>query len=944
MRTIAAVFLSGSIIALFATPTQAQISNGQNAIGFMGQPNFTSNVADRLDGYGFSAPHGIVVDGVSGKVFVADRDNNRVLRFSINAVLISGSGAEAVLGQPDLYTNTAATTQSKMWNPTGVAMDGNGNLYVADGANNRVLKFADAATKSNGANADVVLGQTLFTASNIATTQSGMSTPTGIAIDGNGNLYVADYDNNRVLKFSNAAAKTNGSNADVVFGQTLFTTNTAATTQNGMRKPISVAVEGNGNLYVAEESNHRVLKFANAATLTNGANADVVLGQSLFTTNTQARTQNGMGNPSGVAIDGNGNLYVTEFNNRVLKFANAATLTSGANADGVLGQVSFFGNTQTATQSGMKISSGGAVDGSGNLYIADRDNNRVLKFVDAASKANGANADVVLGQTIFTAGVVNKLDSLGFSTPMGIAVDSVTQKVFVADQSNNRVLRFSSAATYTSGEGAEAVLGQPNFYTNASSSTQSGMSLPSGVAMDGNGNLYVADYLNNRVLKFAGAATLTSGANANVVFGQSLFTTNQQGTTQNTMTGPRSVAVDGNGNLFVLDGGNSRVLKFANAATKANGANADAVLGQTLFTTNSIATSQNGMWNPYSVAVDKNGSLYVADYGNNRVLKFANAAAKANGANADVVLGQTLFTTNIQVTTQSGMRSPTGVSVDSIGNLYVADRNNYRVLVFTDADTKVNGANANFVFGQVNFTSATSAATQSGMNLPLGIAVNNEAGILYVTDGGNHRVLIFDIAAILPVELVSFSASVKQNRVELQWNTATEIDNYGFEVERKQVQPNPPLQGEGGFNKVGFVEGNGTTNAPKEYSFTDDNVPSGNYFYRLKQIDRDGKFEYSHEVEITVGSAPKEFSLSQNYPNPFNPTTTISFTLQVSGLTTLKIYDTIGREVTTLINEKLEAGVVHQKIFSAQNLGSGIYFARLHSGSKSQMKKLILLR
>ncbi len=190
----------------------------------------------------------------------------------------------------------------------------------------------------------------------------------------------------------------------------------------------------------------------------------------------------------------------------------------------------------------------------------------------------------------------------------------------------------------------------------------------------------------------------------------------------------------------------------------------------------------------------------------------------------------------------------------------------------------------------------------------------------------------------LPIELISFSASLKASSVELKWATATEINNHGFDVERK-------VQGEKNeWLKIGFVEGNGNSNAPKEYSYIDGNVRHGRYLYRLKQIDRDGKFSYSHEVEVAVISAPSVFALSQNYPNPFNPSTTIEFTLQTSGLTSLKIYDAIGREVATLVNEVLEAGVYHQGTFDASRLASGVYFARLTSTGKVQIKKMVLMK
>ena len=193
----------------------------------------------------------------------------------------------------------------------------------------------------------------------------------------------------------------------------------------------------------------------------------------------------------------------------------------------------------------------------------------------------------------------------------------------------------------------------------------------------------------------------------------------------------------------------------------------------------------------------------------------------------------------------------------------------------------------------------------------------------------------------LPVELTNFNASVFGKGVLLKWKTETEVNNFGFEIERKYVNEAETLPT---WEQIGFVKGSGNSNSPKEYSFKDISVQGGKVSYRLKQIDSDGSFSYSQEIEIDV-VVPKEFKLYQNYPNPFNPTTTISFTLEESGLTTLKIYNEIGEEVMTLINnEYLEAGLYHRRELSAFGLASGMYIARLQSGNKGQVIKMMLLK
>jgi len=191
--------------------------------------------------------------------------------------------------------------------------------------------------------------------------------------------------------------------------------------------------------------------------------------------------------------------------------------------------------------------------------------------------------------------------------------------------------------------------------------------------------------------------------------------------------------------------------------------------------------------------------------------------------------------------------------------------------------------------------------------------------------------------APLPVELTSFTASASNGIISLNWQTANEINNFGFEVERK-------LSDKSDWENIGFVSGNGNSNSLKEYSFTDPLDLNLNLKYRLKQIDTDGKFEYSKEISVETDlSTPKEFALSQNYPNPFNPTTTIEFSLPTDRNVEIKVYNTLGVEVSSVLNGYRKAGL-HKIEFNANKLASGIYYYKIISGSDSQIKKMILMR
>ncbi len=193
--------------------------------------------------------------------------------------------------------------------------------------------------------------------------------------------------------------------------------------------------------------------------------------------------------------------------------------------------------------------------------------------------------------------------------------------------------------------------------------------------------------------------------------------------------------------------------------------------------------------------------------------------------------------------------------------------------------------------------------------------------------------------APLPVELTSFSASVVGNAVKLNWRTETEVNNYGFDVERKVGSLQSTVSN---YEKVGFVNGNGNSNSPKSYSFEDKNVTAGKYSYRLKQIDNDGQFEYSKSIEVDFG-APKKFELSQNYPNPFNPITTISFNLPEAGNVKLTVFNILGQELKTLVNEFKESGV-HTINFDASELNSGMYIYKIEAGTFVQTRKMTLVK
>ena len=187
---------------------------------------------------------------------------------------------------------------------------------------------------------------------------------------------------------------------------------------------------------------------------------------------------------------------------------------------------------------------------------------------------------------------------------------------------------------------------------------------------------------------------------------------------------------------------------------------------------------------------------------------------------------------------------------------------------------------------------------------------------------------------VVPVELSAFSVNVNNSNVVLNWTTETELNNQGFEVQRRSTESQ--------FVTIGHVNGNGTTTDRKEYSFTDAGVQTGSYYYRLKQVDFNGAFEYSNEIFAEI-SAPFEFALNQNYPNPFNPTTSINFSLAEPSLVKLSVYNLLGEEVQVLKNEFMNAGSFNIT-FDAASLPSGMYLYKIETSQFSSVRKMMLMK
>lgn len=763
----------------------------------LGQLDFVHNARNFIDERGLNSAADDVGDVAIDKsispnrVYVVDRRNHRVLGWKSIAAFTTHAGADIVIGQPDFLSNVCnngGVTAASLCNPTGVAVDNAGNLFVADSSNNRVLYYIKPFARGidAGITADDVFGQySSFTTNfcnNSGISRDTLCFPVRLVLDGAKNLFVSDQSNNRVLEFNTpevitAVAGSGDTTADRVFGQLgQFDSSlcrNGGITNNSLCTPAGLALDAAKNLYIADYNNNRVLKYNSP--LTTNTTADKVYGQgNVFDTNNCNKngiTQSSLCNPVAVTVDPAGAVYIADrSNHRVLAYP----ATGATTANKVLGQFGSF-NTNTCNNTGggsfgpganpksLCYPDGLAMDtavapNSPNLYVSDTNNNRVLQYKPSGSPLtikSGQAAQGVLGQALLTTDVADFIDGRGFamtdSNEGAVAIDrSVTpNRVYVSDPSNNRVLAWGSVAAFTTHAPATIVFGQPNLFTNTLNNggiSKTSLNHPRGLAVDSTGNLYVADQNNHRILIYI--HPFTTDTVADNVIGQVGFTSgncNLGGVTAASLCTPVGVALDSADNLYVGDFSNNRVLKYNAPLTNAT---ADKVYGQggsfVSNTANLGGVSATSLWGAHGVAVDASDNLYVADYNNNRVLEFNKLPLI--DSTADKVFGQgDSFTSNVcnrtGVPTADNLCRPRFVT--TIGTaVFIADTDNQRVLKY-NAPLSTN-TTADRVFGQGNLLTSNGCKTLSPATLcvPDGIAADVNSN-LYIVDSNNNRVLEF---------------------------------------------------------------------------------------------------------------------------------------------------------------------------------------------------------
>ena len=729
------VFISSLFLAVPGC-LQAQLILNPNPSRMVGQVRlqYSGDQLNLVEGRELNNPQAVAIDTSASPaaIYVADTGNNRVLGWSDAANFANGATANIVVGQRDkistLPLGPGTSLTSGLRAPTGVAVDRAGRLFVLDAANNRILRFPRPFAQPDDVKMpDLVIGQNSLSAN--AANQGGpvsakslsflignLVQSSTVAFDAQGNLWVTDAGNHRVLRYPAARVgdgATNAPEADLVLGQLDFVSNTglAVTGQNRLTKgkfnsPSGIAFDRAGRLFVADALS-RVLVFA--PSLLTGADAVRIMGVVVQVQEQPAPlpvNETGLFNPQGVLVINNTPLVLDSSNHRIARFdpvdlwpAETPEVPSPA-ARAIIGQDSFSSNGAARANRGKPEPGNNglalpvqAVYYNGETFVVDAGNHRVLAFPDlstgpALTASSPYEAKRVLGQIGFEFRGPNLVEDRGLYRPQGIAVDTTSKPpvLYVADTFNNRVLGYRDVRKLRPGDPADIVIGQPDFFrstpnyptNDANQMIASSLLLPTAVAVDSEGNLWVADNGNGRVLRFPkpNFDNKQPSPQADLVIGQSDFTIKNTDATSRTLASPFGLAFHPDGHLLVSDSSHNRVLFYRKPFS--NGMAASAVFGQPDFFSTSAGSDTNRLNAPRHVSTDTDGRFYVADSGNNRVAIFSNPVF----AGPDPSPAFTL----------SGLNGPQGVAVSPLtGEIWVAESRTNRALRYARFDSLIIG-------------------------------------------------------------------------------------------------------------------------------------------------------------------------------------------------------------------------------------------------------------
>jgi uncharacterized protein (TIGR03437 family) len=584
-------------------------------------------------------PSGVAVDS-AGNVYIADSWNHRIRKVSNGLIAtVAGSGSTG----PDsggYGGDNGLATSAQLYFPGGVAVDAAGNLYIADQDNERIRKVSNGVIATVAGN-----GVRGFSGDTGPAASAQSNSPTAVAVDATGNLYIADWGNNVVRKVSKGVITTVAGNG--TYG---YRGDSGPATSAELFAPDGVAVDSAGNLYVADSANNRIREVSNGVIATVAGN-----GTSGFSGDGGPASSAQFDGPDGVAVDSAGNLYIADYgNNRIRRVSNGVITTVAG------GGTSRVGDGGPATSAQLASPQSVAMDSAGNLYINDGGYIREV--------SDGVITTVAGIGTQGFSGDSGPANSAELSSPGGVAVDSAGN-VYIADTGNNRIRKISNGVMSTvAGNGTEGYSGDDGPATSAQ------LYYPSEVAVDAAGNLYITDSGNNRIRKVSnGVITTVAGSGAAGFAGDNGPATSAQ------LYYPGGIAVDAAGSLYITDIGSNRIRKVSNGVITTVAGN------QTKGFSGDGGPASAQLNQPGGVAVDSAGIVYIADFLNQRIRKVADGvittvAGSGSLTGVGFVGG---FSGDNGPAASALLNGPSAVTVDAAGNVYIADALNFRIRVLT---------------------------------------------------------------------------------------------------------------------------------------------------------------------------------------------------------------------------------------------------------------------
>jgi sugar lactone lactonase YvrE len=553
-----------------------------------------------------------------------------------NGEIYSGAG-----GSSDLGDNGPATS-ALLSSPRGVAVDASGNLYIADLGDDRVRKVSNGVITTVAGHGRLSVGDI---GDNGPATGAAVKYPRGVAVDAAGNLYIADVGNGRIRKVSNGVITT------VAGGGTSRLGDNGPATSAALALPTGVAVDASGNLYIADD--RRIRKVTNGV-ITTVAGADGPLGD-----NGPATSALLLG-AAAVAVDAVGNVYIAEIDNNRIRFLTCCSSVPTYTIQGFAGNgtYGYSGDGGPAASAELSFPTAVAVDASGNVYIADYENNRIRKV------SNGVITTVAgsWGGGSSYRGDGGPATSAVLDGPWGVAVDAAGT-LYIAE--NTRIRMVSNGVIATVAGGGSSLDNGP--------ATSAWLKTPSGVAVDAAGDLYIADSGHNRICKVSNGVITTVAGGGTSGLGDNGPATGAA------LAFPSDVAVDAAGNLYIADSGNKRIRKVSNGVitTVAGKDGTNGYSGD-----NGLATSAELSF-PEGVAVDAAGNLYIADASNATIRMVTNGVIRPVAGRNIACFDWGASCGDGGPATSAYLNSPTGVAVDASGKIYIADAFNRRIRVLT---------------------------------------------------------------------------------------------------------------------------------------------------------------------------------------------------------------------------------------------------------------------